>query len=341
MVTDQRFFRRNGPYPLGEIAKRLGAGLSAGASAELMIEDIAALDAAVPGEISLFSDVKLLESCRKSRASAIITSRKLAEVVATETPLLLVDDARYAFALVGHLFHPDPPLEPGVHKAASIDPSAEIGEGSQIDAGAVISAGAKLGARCHIGPNAVIARGVVLGDDCHIGSNSSISHAVIGARVRIASNVVIGGPGFGFVASPKGALRLAQIGRVIVGDGVEMGSNCTIDRGAMGDTIIGNGTMFDNAVHIAHNVQIGRFCMIAGQIGIAGSAVIGDFVVMGGQVGVSDHIHVGRAARLAAKSGVIKDVAAGESVGGYPAVPLRQWHRQTILLRKLLGKKEV
>ncbi len=158
--------------------------------------------------------------------------------------------------------------------------------------------------------------------------------------MRISTNVSIGGPGYGFVPSPGGALRVSQLGRVVIGDNVEIDANCAIDRGAIGDTVIGDGTMLDNLVHIAHNVRIGRHCMIAGQIGIAGSAVIGDFVMMGGQVGIADHIVVGTGARIAAKSGVVKDVAPGESVGGYPAIPLRIWHRQTIALLKMVRKKD-
>jgi UDP-3-O-[3-hydroxymyristoyl] glucosamine N-acyltransferase len=338
-LSDARFFRRSGPYSLSIIAGRIGAALSDGAAPGLMLGDIAALDTAEPGEVSMFSDAKHLDACNASRAGAIVTSRKLAGLVESGTPLLIVGDPRFAFALAGHMFHPRPPLVPGIHKGAHVDPSAVIGEGSQIDAGAVIGPDVKLGARCHIGPNAVLAQSVVLGEDCSIGANSSISHALIGARVRISTNVSIGGPGYGFVPSPTGALRVSQLGRVVIGDNVEIDQNCAIDRGAMGDTVIGDGTMFDNLVHIAHNVQIGKHCMIAGQIGIAGSAVIGDFVMMGGQVGIADHIKVGSGARVAAKSGVIKDVPIGVSVGGYPAYPTRIWHRQTIALLRLIGKK--
>lgn len=340
MVTDRRFFRRNGPFSLSELAGRIDAELSQRESSAVMIEDVAALEAAAPGEISVFYDMRHLETCRNSQASAIITSQKLAELVQGKTPLLLVANPRLAFARTGHLFHPSPAILPGVHSSAHVDPSAQIGEGCQIDAGVVIGSGVKLGARCHIGPNAVIAESCVLADDCRVGPNCSISHALIGARVRIASNVAIGGPGFGFVPSPGGALRVSQLGRVIVGDNVEIDNNCTIDRGAMGDTVIGEGTMIDNLVHIAHNVQIGRHCVIAGQVGIAGSATIGDFVMMGGQAGVADHVQVGIGARIAAKSGVIKDVAAGESVGGYPALPVREWHRQTLRLRKSARKSD-
>jgi UDP-3-O-[3-hydroxymyristoyl] glucosamine N-acyltransferase len=339
-VTDQSFFQRSGPFALGVVAGRIGAELAPGAPADLMVRDVAALDCADAGDVSLFSDTKHRETFKTSRASAVITSERLAEFAPPGAVLLLARDPRLAFAQAGHLFYPRPPLEPGMHESAHVHPTAVIGEGSQIDAGAVIGENAVLGARCHIGCNAVLGAGVQLGDDCSVGANSSISYARIGARVRIATNVSIGGPGYGFVPSPGGALRVSQLGRVIIEDNVEIDSNCAIDRGGMGDTVIGAGTMLDNLVHIAHSVRIGRHCMIAGQIGIAGSAVIGDFVMMGGQVGIADHVTVGTGARIAAKSGVVRDVAPGEAVGGYPAIPARQWHRQTTALLRLIGRKE-
>jgi UDP-3-O-[3-hydroxymyristoyl] glucosamine N-acyltransferase len=169
----------------------------------------------------------------------------------------------------------------------------------------------------------------VLGHDCAIGANSCISYAIIGARVRIASGVSIGGQGFGFVPAANGRLRIPQLGRVMIENDVEIGANCAVDRGSTGDTVIGAGTVLDNLVHIAHNVRLGRHCVICGQVGIAGSTVVGDGVMIGGQVGISDHLQVGSGARIASKSGVIRDVKDGEAVGGYPAMPIREWHRQT------------
>src|SRR5207302_4093997 len=148
----------------------------------------------------------------------------------------------------------------------------------------------------------VLGHGVVLGDDCRVGANSAISHALIGTRVDIATGVSIGGQGFGFVPGPKGLVRMLQLGRVIIEDGVEIGANCAIDRGATGDTIIGSGTVLDNLVHIGHNVRLGRNCVICGQVGIAGSTLVGDGVMIGGQAGLSDHLTIGAGARIAAKS---------------------------------------
>jgi UDP-3-O-[3-hydroxymyristoyl] glucosamine N-acyltransferase len=240
-----------------------------------------------------------------------------------------VDQPQLAFARIGLLYYPSDRPEPEISADARIDPSAVIGKGSRIDAGAVIGAGTEIGPGCHIACHAVIGSGVVLGNDSAVGANSCMSHAIIGARVQIATGVSIGGQGFGFVPTANGRLRIPQLGRVIIEDDVEIGANCTVDRGSTGDTVIGAGTVLDNLVHIAHNVRLGRHCVICGQVGIAGSTVVGDGVMIGGQVGISDHLHIGSGARIASKSGVIRDVNEREAVGGYPAMPIREWHRQT------------
>ena len=238
----------------------------------------------------------------------------------------------------GHLFYPEPALEGAIDPAARVHPSASIGAGARIEAGAVIAAGAEIGAGCHISYNAVIGEGVRLGEDCRIGANTSISHALIGNRVGIETGVTIGSQGFGFVPGTKGLLRMLQLGRVLIEDVVQIGANCAIDRGATGDTVIGAGTVLDNLVQIAHNVRLGRHCVICAQVGIAGSTVVGDGVMMGGQVGVADHLSVGAGAHIAGKSGVIRNVDASAVVGGFPAVAIKDWHRQTVGLAQLSKK---
>lgn len=299
-----------------------------------MIRGVAELSTAESGDITIFSDVKHAHDFAKNKASAVVTSGTLGAHPHSDGFLLLVKNPRLAFTQIGHMFYPAEALEEGIHPSANIHPTASVGPGSQICSGVVIGRDARLGARSFIGSNVVIGRGVVIGDDCAIEANATISYAMIGTRVRVSSSTSIGGEGFGFVPGPKGLLRVPQLGRVVIGDGVEIGNNCTIDRGAMGDTVIGAGTVIDNLVHIAHNVRIGRYCVIAGQVGIAGSSTLGDGVMIGGQVGINDHINVGSNVRIAAKSGVIADVAAGASIGGYPALPIRQWHRETIARAK-------
>ena len=338
-MTDRRFFRRSGPFSVAQLADRTGAELADAGSGAVMVHDIAALENATSGELSLFSDARYLDVFMGSRASVVVTSRALARHACAGKCLLLARDPRLAYAQIGHLFYPSPALEPGISASARIAPSATIGPGSQVDAGAVIGAGAAIGARCHIGCNAVLGAAVVIGDDCVVGANAAISHALIGKRVQIATCVSIGGQGFGFVPSSDGLMRMLQVGRVIIEDDVEIGGNCAIDRGATGDTVIGAGTVIDNLVQIGHNVRLGRRCVLSGQVGIAGSTVVGDAVMIGGQAAIKDHLTIGAGARIAGKSGVMRDVEPGEVVGGYPAMPIRQWHRQTAGLLRLFGRK--
>ncbi len=334
-MPDVRFFHRAGPFPLRDIAALVGAeplGPEAGA---VTIHDIGPLDQAGPHDISVFNDVRYRDALRPSRACAIIISRSLAHHAADPSRLLFVKDPRLAYAQVGQLFYPLPELEPGINASAHVHASATIGAGTQIDAGAVIGRGAEVGARCHIGCNAVLGDHVQIGDECRIGANTSISHALIGERVGIETGVTIGSQGFGFVPDAKGLTRMLQLGRVVIEDDVQIGANCAIDRGATGDTVIGAGTVIDNLVQIAHNVRLGKNCVICAQVGIAGSTVVGDGVMMGGQVGVVDHVKVGDGARIAAMSGVMRNVEQRAVLGGIPALPIKAWHRQTIGLARL------
>ena len=328
-MADPRFFRRFGPFRLEDIAAEVGAALLDPSTKDVMICDIASLETAGPGELSFLNHSQYLSAFHATQASAVVTTPDFAGNGPQGVCLMSVAQPQLAFAQIGLLYYPSSRPEPKISADARIDPSAVIGAGARIDAGAIVGAGAEVGPGCHIACHAVIGSGVVLGDDCAVGANSCISYAIIGARVRIASGVSIGGEGFGFVPAGNGRLRIPQLGRVIIEDDVEIGANCAVDRGSTGDTVIGAGTVLDNLVHIAHNVRLGRYCVICGQVGIAGSTVVGDGVMMGGQVGISDHLHVGSGARIASKSGVIRDVKEREAIGGYPAMPIREWHRQT------------
>ncbi|MTD93569.1 UDP-3-O-(3-hydroxymyristoyl)glucosamine N-acyltransferase [Hyphomicrobium sp. xq] len=337
-MADARFFHRAGPFVLADIAAVVGAEALLPDDATVSISDIAALDSAGPDDISVFHDLRYLNALAPSRAGAIIISRKLAHHAPAESRLVYVPDPRRAYAQVGRLFYPPQTLVPVVHASATVHPSAHIGQGTQIDPGAVIGRDADIGERCHIGPNVVIGDGVLIGNDCRIGANCCISHALIGHRVEIETCVTIGSQGFGFVPGPAGLERMLQLGRVVIEEGVKIGANCAIDRGATEDTVIGAGSVLDNLVHIGHNVRLGRHCVICGQVGIAGSTVVGDGVMMGGQTGVADHLNIGSRAQIAAKSGVMRDVAAGSVVGGFPAVGIKDWHRQTTSIARLSKK---
>jgi UDP-3-O-[3-hydroxymyristoyl] glucosamine N-acyltransferase len=274
-----------------------------------------------------------------TKASAVVTTRTLAPHAAKDLPLLFVSNPKAAFARAGHLLYPATAPSGNVNPGAQVDPSVVIGVGAQVDFGADIGPDVVIGDRCHIASHVVLGPGVVIGNDSRIGAHTAISNALIGARVEIGRSCTIGGPGFGFVSGPRGPLRILQLGRVLIEDDVAIGSNCAIDRGAMGDTVIGAGTVVDNLVQIAHNVRLGKRCILAGQVGIAGSTTLGDDVMVGGQTAISDHLTIGSSAMIAGKSGVMRDVEPGGQVGGYPAVPLRQWHRQTAGLRRQFGPK--
>ena len=338
-MIDQHFFHRSGPFSLGRVAEAVGGQLSNPAAADVMVHDIADPEHAGQNDLSVFSDAKYQDVCVKSHACAVVTTRQMAELLPGKQNILFVAQPRLASAQISNLFYPPKPLEARIHASAQIDPSAVIGGGSQVDACAVIESNVVIGARCYIGACAVIGSGVTIGDDCRIGATTTISHAKIGSRVRLSTAVSIGGEGFGFVPCPTGLLKMSQLGRVIIEDDVDIGSNCAVDRGALGDTVIGRGTKIDNLVQVGHNVRIGKYCVFAGQAGVAGSATIGDEVMVGGQVAISDHLTVGSRARIAGKSGVMRDVAEGETVAGYPAVPVRVWHRQTIALTQLSSRK--
>jgi UDP-3-O-[3-hydroxymyristoyl] glucosamine N-acyltransferase len=270
----------------------------------------------------------------------LVSTKALAKLMPPAgTVLVAVPQVQHAFAAVAEMFYPDchrvaGPFNPGV------DPAAEIGEGVRLGANVVVGPGTEIGDGTHIGPHVVVGRGVAIGRGCEIAGNSVIACAYIGDRVTILPGAQIGQPGFGFASGAAGHIKIPQLGRVIIQDRVEIGAGVTIDRGALGDTVIGEGTKIDNLVQIGHNTQIGRHCVIVAQVGISGSCEIGDFVVLAGQVGVSDHAKIGSGARLGGKSGVLmgQQVESGRDYGGIPAKPVRDWLREIAAVSALARK---
>lgn len=338
-MADPRFFSVAGPFTLARLAEISGAELAAGADPAKEVADVAALDQAGANDISFLDNRKYLASFQASKAGAAIVHPDLADRAPAGMMLLLSKDPYRAYAKIAQAFYPRPAVQPWVAPTAYVDPTAKVGEGCRLEYGAVVGAGAEIGARCHIGANAVIGDGVVLGDDCIIGANATVQFAVVGRNVNIYPGARIGQDGFGFAMGPQGHLKVPQLGRVIIGDNVEIGANTTIDRGAGPDTVIGAGSMIDNLVQIGHNVQLGRGCVIVAQVGISGSTKLGDFVAAGGQAGLAGHLTIGAGARIAAQAGVAKDIPPGETVGGTPAVPQMDWLRQSAALNKLIRRK--
>lgn len=337
-MSDVRFYKPQGPFTLGLLAQKIGAELMEPERAGQLVSDIADLEQAGESDVAVFCSATHAPAFAASHAGVVVTSKKLSSLPHNGSALLLAEDPKLAFAQLGRIFYPQDTPKSFIHAKATIAKSAMIGEGCAIAAGVVIGERVTLGPRSRIGANTVLDDGVAIGADAVIGPNCSISHALIGDGVNISSNVSIGGEGFGFVPGPKGPVRVCHVGRVVIGNKVDIGSNCAIDRGALGDTVIGDMSALDNLVQIGHNVRIGKACFFAGQAGVAGSVTIGDQVMVGGGVSISDHLIIGDSARIAGKSGVARDVAAGETVAGYPAVPIRQWHKQNALLAKMAKK---
>lgn len=325
-MADPRFFDNRGPFSFGEICALLG--LSAGDAAGERIGDVASLESADSAHLAYCTGRAGAKLIEKSRAGFCLIDESLEVKVPDGMVALRAPSAAHAFAAAAMLFHPED-RSGGWSSQSAVDPSAQIGEGVCLAPGAVVGPGAEIGEGSFIGPNAVIGRGVAIGRDCAIGSNVSISHAYLGDEVVVLPGAQIGQAGFGFASGPKGHVKIPQLGRVIVQDRVEIGACVTIDRGALGDTVIGEGTKIDNMVQIGHNCRIGRHCVIVSQVGMSGSSELGDFVVLGGQVGIADHARIGDGARLAARTGVMPgDLPGGRDYGGMPAKPVGEWRRE-------------
>jgi UDP-3-O-[3-hydroxymyristoyl] glucosamine N-acyltransferase len=260
--------------------------------------------------------------CRKADLARIPVG-----VAAVVTPTPRGSFSKAAFRLFSLRVHPA--------DAPSLHPHASIATDVSLSPGVVIGPDATIGSGTTIGPNSVIGPGVSIGTHCSIGANVSIFCAIIGHRVKISSGCVIGEAGFGVAASSTGPVDVPQFGKVVLHDDVSLGALCSVDRGAFGDTVIGPTSKIDNFCQIAHNVQIGRGVIIAAFGGISGSTIIGDFVQMGGRVGLADHLTVGAGARIGASSGVRKNIPAGETWVGYPAVPLLEYGKCLATLRRL------
>ncbi|MDA8250097.1 MAG: UDP-3-O-(3-hydroxymyristoyl)glucosamine N-acyltransferase [Rhodospirillales bacterium] len=331
-VGDPRFFARTGPHGLTVLAAAAGAPPPA---REAQMVGVAPLQAAGPDEISFLDNRRYVPLLQQTRAGAVILHPDLADRVPDGTIALPTPEPYVGWARVAALFHPAPPVRPGVHPSAVTDPAARIDPTAEIGPLAVIGARAEIGPRCRIGAGAVIGEGVVLGPDCRVGAQASISHALLGARVYVYPGARIGQEGFGFATTKTGFLTVPQLGRVILEDDVEVGANSTIDRGSAQDTVIGAGSRLDNLVQIGHNVRLGRCCVIVAQAGISGSTVLEDFVMVAGQAGLTGHLHIGRQARIGAQAGIMGDVPAGAEVVGSPAMPVREFFRQVATLRRL------
>lgn len=345
-MAENGFYPDPQPISLREIVALTEAEVSGDGDLDQLITGIATVESAGSHDICYADGARYAAAAADTKAAACLTTAHHAETVAVATVPLVVANPHLALALVTTRLYPDAarPLPilgtAGIHESAVVHPTADVDGSAIVEAGAVIGAGASVGARTIIAPNAVLGPAVTVGSDCSIGPGATIVHSFIGNNTIVHPGAHIGQDGFGFVSTASGHMKVPQIGRVVIGDDVEIGAGTTIDRGGSRDTVIGEGTKIDNLVHVGHNVSIGRQCLIVSQVGISGSATIEDFVVIGGKSGINGHITVGAGAQIAAVSSVYRNVPAGAKWAGSPARPLRDWLRaQSRDLRYGMKKK--
>lgn len=343
-MSDPVFFVPSRRFTVAEVAALTGAGLSDPSHADIEISGIASVTEGGTGKLVYADGQRFAPLLAGLNAAAVLCPAELASSVPRQVAALSVARPQAAFAQVARLLFPSAASprgftgEIGVSAAAHVDPSAVIEPGATVEAGALVGAGAAIGSGTVVCANAIVAASCQIGRDCYIGPSAVVECALLGNRVVIHGGAMIGRAGFGFVGGRDGPERIPQIGRVVIQDNVEIGANTTVDRGAIGDTVIGEGTKIDNLVQVAHNVRIGRGCIIAGHCGLSGSVVLGDNVMLGGRVGIADHMVVGSGAQIGAAAGVMNDIPPGERWVGSPAVPMREFFRQVAAMRAM-GRK--
>lgn len=338
-MTDPRFHKRPVAISMARLAMIAGGELADPLHADFMIEGVGTLQQAGPNDLTFLDNPKYRLALEKTQAGACIVHPDLTRQVPKATRVIISRSPYKSYALAAQAFYPEPRPPAGYAATARVHPSARIGNGVVIEDYAIIGENVEIGDDCWIEPHAVVSAGSKIGARCRIGSQASISYALIGDEVRLYPGVRVGQDGFGFAIDPGGYVKVPQLGRVVIEGYSEIGANTTIDRGTLGDTVIGAGTWIDNLVQIGHNVKLGKACILAAQTGISGSTEIGDYVAIGGQAGIAGHLKVGAGARIAAKSGVTRDVPPGEEWMGYPAMPMKQYLRQVATMGRLVNER--
>jgi UDP-3-O-[3-hydroxymyristoyl] glucosamine N-acyltransferase len=319
------------PFTVAEIAKLVGGEVVGDQNA--VLKNFAPAESAQAGDLTFAENEDYFARAEQSAATAVIADDRFKS---TRKILIRVPNARIAFARTMSLFFPERTYAAGIH------PTAVVAASAHIDPTAHIGPHCVVGERVKIGARSVLQAGNSVGDDSRLGEDTNLFPNVtvyprteIGARVRIHASTVIGSDGFGYVLDEGVHCKVPQIGNVIIGDDVEIGASVTIDRGALGPTVIGKGTKIDNLVQIAHNVEIGEHCIVIAQVGISGSTKLGNYVILAGQVGIAGHLKIGNQVTVAAKSGVMHDIPDGGKWLGIPAQPDRNTKRQLIAIQHL------
>ena len=327
-MPNTQFFEKKGPFQLRDIAKTIGCNIDLPQGKNLKIHGIESLVNANDKDITFFNSVRYKDLSIKTEAVACITSSNLLNFLPTNCIKLNVKNVLFALTTVSKLFYPNADIDkPDEHLLSSNEliklyPNVIFGKNVLIGKNVTIKKNTT------VGSNTIIESNVEIGENCVISSFVTIRKSLILNNVNIQEGSKIGLKGFGFIPLKENNLRTPHIGKVILQDNVEIGANCTIDRGSVSDTIIGKNTYIDNQVHIAHNVKFGKNCMIAGQCGFAGSSTIGDNVVIGGMAGISGHLNIGNNVKIGGGSGVINNIPDNSQVMGYPAVPLKVFIKQ-------------
>ncbi len=336
-MADSRFYDARGPVALADLIAVVGGRLSGGDAGGIEVRDVSPLDRAGDGAVAYFEDDRYASGFETTRATAVfVRDDAVPRAEAAGVRAVIVDHPQAAFARAAArlIARREIPID-----LSGVSPDADVAATARIAATAVVGPGAKIGDNVHIAPNAVIGPGVTIGPDSRIGAGAVVLCADLGARTAVLANSVIGEDGFGLAVFEKGLLDRPHVGTVRIGDDVSIGACTTIDRAAFDETVIGDGTKIDNLVQIAHNVNIGRNCVVAGCCGLSGSVTLGDGVMLGGSVGIADHCHVGDGARLAGATLVMRDVPAGETWAGTPAKPIRTFFREVAAVARLARQK--
>ena len=300
---------------------------------DLIISGVSEIDESIPNTITFLGNPLYKKYLKTSKAAAFFV--KNIKDLGNRNGIL-VSDPQLAMAITLKLFYPKNKKESFIHPLSNIDESAKVGENVTIESGVVVKDGVVIGAGSEIGPNSIIEKGTILGKNCKLYSNVTLyKNLIIGDDVKIHSGTVIGADGFGFIRSKENIIKIPQVGNVVIKNNVEIGSNCSIDRGSIGSTFIGEKTKIDNLVHIAHNVKIGKCCFITAQVGIAGSTKIGDYCSFGGQSGVVPHLKIGDKSLVSARAGVTKSLKGNTTYGGFPIKKIKDFHKREALIGQI------
>jgi len=333
-MADTLFYEHSTAKTIKEIAKISNAEIITKGKENELIENVCSIESAGASDLCFFYDKKNKAKAQSIKAKACITIKELASLVPEGVIVLVSENPKLSFIELINSFYAEHKHHYGIDAKAVVASTAKLGKNCYVGPFAVIEDDVVIGDDCIIEANAFIGRGCKIGNNCRIANNASVTYCLMGNDCYVYTGARIGQDGFGFSVVEGRHRRIPQIGRVIIGNDVEVGANTCIDRGALDDTIIGDGCRIDNLVQVAHNDKIGNYCILVAQTGIAGSCTFGDYVVCGGQTGFADHLSIGSGAQIGAQSGVMRDIEPGAIVMGSPTVPFKDFMRQVAFLQK-------